>query len=400
MDQERIDNRLAANYANMGLPTCLRPFIGNNYNNGTLIITSNLYLNKSAPSSTSNTPFDIYENPNIFYSEASLSESQMDEIDVSKLAEDVNNELENNNLISKTSNYIQNNAVPIIGTASVGLGLLAGGFVGRIAAAIGANALGIHPQKNAVAKIAEEGDQAKNIFSKIIEDISNPLKKAGCSVNDIAIHRYYLRPYVFSSQTSDNNISDKYYIETDHKKSAQILKNIIEVLWPKNIIFSSNELAKQVAQDFEKEFGESFEEFTQQMDILSDLNLTWDVCQEQIVNILKDNDTTGQKRLRQLSQALSTTVDEIRLLPLKIRISGNQQINNTPLKNTLDQLDKSITQLYAISDSIRLLVEEYKDRLKNRGTGSRNLTEEQRERRREIGRMKKTRKGKSESIQQ
>ena len=238
-----------------------------------------------------------------------------------------------------------------------------------------------------------------NNFSKIVEDISNPLKKAGSSVNDIAIHRYYLRPHVFSSQQSNNEFENNYYTEIDHKKSIIILKNVIEALWPKSIIFSSNELAKQIAQDYEREFGESFEDFMQSMDIRSDLNFTWDVCQEQIIKILKDNDSTGQKRLRQLSQALSLAVDEIRLLPQEIKKGSIQQINEPTFKKTLDQLDNSITKLYAISDSIRLLVEEYKDRLKNRGTGTRNLTEEQRERRREIGRMKKTRKTKPESAE-
>ena len=392
MDQERIDNRLAANFANMGIPTCLRPFIGNNYNNGPLIITSSLYLNKSS----GNSPFQLYEDPSLFYSGITLSDLQMDEIDVSKLAEDVNNELEKSNLLSKSSIYKLGSTIPLIGTATVGLGILTGGFLGGIAA-LGANSI-ISAVANATDVVKKMGEQSPNSnnFSKIVEDISNPLKKAGSSVNDIAIHRYYLRPHVFSPQESSNEFENDYYTEIDHKKSAIILKNVIETLWPKSIIFSSNELAKQVAQDYEQEFGESFEDFMQSMGIRSDLNFTWDVCQEQIIKILKDNDATGQKRLRQLSQALSLAVDEIRLLPPEIKKGSVQQINEPAFKKNLDQLDNSITKLYAISDSIRLLVEEYKDRLKNRGTGTRNLTEEQRERRREIGRMKKPRKTKSE----
>lgn len=393
MDQERIDNRLAANFANIGIPTCLRPFIGNNYNysNGTLIITRSLYLNKN----TGNSPFQLYEDPSLFYSGITLSDLQMDEIDVSKLAEDVNNELEKNSLLAKTSNYMSENVHPIAATATIGLGIFTGGLTGGIAAALGAIPF-VHSIINTTSNKPEEQPRNNGVFSKIVEDISNPLKKAGSSVNDIAIHRYYLRPHVFSSQSPSNELESNYYTETDHKKSITILKNVIEVLWPKSIIFSSNDLAREVAQDYEREFGESFEDFMQRMGIRSDLNFTWDICQEQIIKILKDNDATGQKRLRQLSQALSSAVDEIRLLPPEIKKESAQQINEPAFKSALDQLDNSITKLYAISDSIRLLVEEYKDRLKNRGTGTRNLTEEQRERRREIGRMKKPRKTKPE----
>ena len=399
MDQERIDNRLAANFANMGIPTCLRPFIGNNYSNGPLIITSSLYLNKNATLSTGSTPFQLYEDPSLFYSGITLSELQMDEIDVSKLAEDVNKELEKSKLLSKSSIYKLGSAKSLIGSATVGLGIITGGFLGGIAALSANSIISAVADLTDVAKKMSKPELNSNNFSKIVEDISNPLKKAGSSVNDIAIHRYYLRPHVFSSQQSNNEFENNYYTEIDHKKSIIILKNVIEALWPKSIIFSSNELAKQIAQDYEREFGESFEDFMQSMDIRSDLNFTWDVCQEQIIKILKDNDSTGQKRLRQLSQALSLAVDEIRLLPQEIKKGSVQQINEPTFKKTLDQLDNSITKLYAISDSIRLLVEEYKDRLKNRGTGTRNLTEEQRERRREIGRMKKTRKTKPESAE-
>lgn len=395
MDQElleRIDNRLVANFANIGIPTCLRPFIGDNYdyNNGTLIITSSLYLDKNK--STGNTPFQLYEDPSLFYSGITLSDSQMDEIDVSKLAEDVNNELEKNNLLTKTSIYRSESAIPLIGGAALGVGIFTGGLLGGFAAALGA-----HSIISAVSKKLGEQDPNSNKFSKIVEDISNPLKKAGSSVDKIAIHRYYLRPHVFSSQESNNEFENDYYTKIDHQKSIIILKKVIEALYPKNIIFSSNELARQVAQDYEQEFGEPFEKYMEDNTIRSDLNFTWDVCQEQIVNILKEkNDSTGQTRLRELSQALSLAVDEIRQRPQEIKKESAQQINEPAFKNALEQLDNSITKLYAISDSIRLLVEEYKDRLKNRGTGTRNLTEEQRERRREIGRMKKPRKTKPE----
>lgn len=352
---QRFDKKLISDYREKKIPTGLRPFIGENYN-GTLIIASSLLIKKNSTLSTVDTPFESYENPEKFYSGLQLTDEQEAEISVVSTAGNVKKAMESNGG-AKTAAYA-------VGAAA-GLGLVAGlGLFAPVMAAVAA----------AKAKTDSKNGSTSNTFE---ENLSIPMRKAGCSIDDIAIHRFFMRPVVFSSSGGihdaiKENVMEDYFVEEDLKHSIDMLKNVIDTLCPETIIFSSAALAKKVAEAYGiDDHGRDFNALCKERGILSDLNLTWDVCQDRINEILKsEKDAGGQRRLRLLSDALCKTVENIR--------KNNNQ--------------KDLDDLYIISDSIRLLVEEYKDKLKTRGTGPRNLTEEQRERRREIGRMKKPRK--------
>lgn len=292
-------NKLRCDFQDKGLPTSLCPYIGENFaNQQILIISEVVFVKRNAFHNTANTPLPLYTNPSVFFNGKNkfLNKEQEDEVSVEKFVEDVRPYL--------TSGFFRS-----------------------------VNYNDINPTVT------------------LLEEILYTLSKTRASIDDIAIHRFFLRPCIFDEESEIKNrdaFIENYFTEEDKIHSIKMLRNVIDTLCPQKVYFSSSKLANIISETFVKVYSKSLDKFFAERQILTDLESPWDSDRERLNRLLNGNsNTNGQKRLRFLTAALVDIEEKLRI--------------------KLTESSEELNDLRAVIDNIKAIVSKHEDNLKNCG---------------------------------
>lgn len=296
-------NKLKCDFQDKGLPASLCPYIGENFaDHQILIVSEAAFLKKDVNQNTANTPF---ESPSLFYKGESkfLDQKQEEEISVRTFVERLRPFLTSG--YSKSINYDD-------------------------------------------IKLSSD---AVSPTTQLSEKMLYTLSRARASIDDIAVHHFFLRPCVFDEESEITNydeLIEKYFTEEDKIHSIKMLRNVIDTLCPQKVYFSSTKTANIVSETFIKIYSKPLGQFFAERQILTDLESPWDSDKKRLDRLLKGNThTTGQKRLRLLTTAL-------------IDIEENLRKKSTEPRDELNDLR-------AVIDNIKAIVSKHEDNLKNCG---------------------------------
>ena len=292
-------------------PTGFCPYIGENYAHAQiLLISEGVFIKRKAELNLVNTPFDLYENTERYYSgEFRLSEKQEREISIDSFIVQLRNRLKE---LQKQDNK---KPVPFRN--------------------IDYNDFKIEECENEVP----------------VESLSAyTLYKSKVSIDEIAICRFFLRPCVFNDDFSKEHDSllDNYFVKKDRVYGIKMLKNVIDTLCPQKVFFSSKKLADIVAKTFEDFYQKTLKQFFKEREIINDLGSPGDEDVIRRQKILKgEKNTTNQRRLRALTKALVEIEERLRFETVDSE-QWNEDVNN----------------LRAIIDDISTIVLDQEDKLR------------------------------------
>ena len=250
-----------------GLPTSLCPYVGQDYSKSLILIVSEAIIIKDAELSIVATPFDRYKNADLFYKGGEYSEEQEKEISFDSFVDSIRK-------------YLNSGCY---------------------------NSVDYDDFKNHSGEEENKG---------LLEKIAYILSKSQSSIDDVAIHRFFLRPYVVARDIDINNFDysiEDYYKEIDINRGVENLKKIMDALCPQKIYFASKKLADVVSNAFAVVYPKEYKEyFKKNKKVLTDIDSTWDVDKKRLDEILENQKLTGQKRLRVLIDKLVDIEEGIR----------------------------------------------------------------------------------------
>ncbi len=268
MDYQNQIKKIACDLKVEGLPTSLCPYVGKDYSKSLLLIVSEAIIIKDAELSIVATPFDRYKNADLFYKGGEYSEEQESEISVASFVEGIRKYLNS----------------------------------------------GFYSSVDYEDFKINRGPEKEN--KGLLEKIAYTLSKSRASIDDVAIHRFFLRPYVVDRNIDINNFDysiEDYYKEIDINCGVEKLKKILDTLCPQKIYFSSKKLADIVSSAFAAVYPKEYKEyFKKNKKVLTDIESTWDVDKKRLDEILENQKLKGQKRLRFLIDKLVNIEEGIR----------------------------------------------------------------------------------------
>lgn len=327
-------NKLKFDLQDMGVPpTGFCPYIGEDYTHAQiLLISEGVFIKRNAKLGLVDTPFDLYEDIERYYSgEFRLSEEQESEISIKPFIEQLRDHLK------KLQEQDDKKTVPL--------------------RSIDYNDFKIEEKEAPLESLA-----------------AYTLYKAMVSIEEIAICRFFLRPCIFDDDFNKEHDSllDNYFVKKDRVYGIKMLKNVIDTLCPQKVFFSSKKIAEIVSKTFEEFYQKTLKQFFKERKIVSDLGSPGNEDDIRLEKILKgEKNTTDQKKLRALTKAL-VEIEE----GLRFETVDSEQWND------------GVNNLRAVIDKIRRVVLSQEDKLK-KPKKAYEITPEEKQKRSE--RMKKAR---------